>query len=621
MILTTKALTVLLTVSLLSFIVAGCGTSPDSSDTSTTALSGQALRSFNQVEQEYLLHRDRQVLDLGRQLLAEMPDHAKGDEVLRMMVLSAIRLPDLDAAQELAMDFDRRYPDSHLHDEVLVTAARGLGEGGRPAEGLLILDTLVEGQSRPSQRQQTRDLATRMAADLETSELIDVLRQLDGRSLQPVVGNVLVMHHLEGGQRTEAEAVVHRLEVSSPDDPATIAARQSLTDGVRASVQWGRIGVLCPLTGRYARFGNAFQAGVRQAVDQTDPAGTQGYEVVLEDTQGDPVAAALATRALCDDEGCQVLIGAMLSSTTATAALVAERRGVPLVSPTATNEQLGRLGENVLQTNLTGPVEAEVLARLACEVLLKTRFAIIRPDTPVGANLAASFSEAVARYGGVVELEEIFDPAATDFRTQVHRVRAIRPEVVFAPATVDQMVLLGPQIDFFKVGALVLGPSEWNSERLMQRAGSVLERAVCAAPQVIYPASWSTEFASRWPRDQHDEEATNLARSAYLATRLALETLEITPEAAGSELTDELRTSLSGRDVDVAGPEGYAASVRLVRDNDLVGFPGYLYTEAWHQAAMADSLAIADSLAVADSLGITLEDLRELPVESEFSPE
>jgi branched-chain amino acid transport system substrate-binding protein len=534
--------------------------------------AGTARVLYDSFEQEYLLHRDAQALTLGGRLLDEYPDYPLADAVAAKMVTAAVRLPDLDRAQELAMAFPERFPGSIHRDAAMKTAARGLADAGRPADGLRVLARLAAVQQGAARRS-TEELALALAEPLDAALLNELVAEPGMRSLAPALRGLAAIE--------EEEA------------PAVVA---------------GRIGVLTPLTGRYARFGNAFQAGVRQGLRSEDPQGSGPWEIVLEDTEGDPVPAALAARRLCRDEGCQLLIGALLSATTATAALVAQEHGVPLVSPTATNERLGELGASILQTNLTGPVEVEILARLATEVLLKQRFAIIRPDTPEGLNLATAFADKVTELGGEIVIESVFDPAATDFRSQVLALRETRPEVVFAPTTVDQMVLLGPQLDFYRVGALVLGPSEWNSSRLMERAGSVMERTVFPVSEVVYPPEWSAEFRADWPTAQYDEESTRLARSAYLATRLALRVMKEMPEATPQEITAALHARLSGRGADVAEPDGYAALVNLVEDGQPRSFPGHLYREAWLRQLEADSLARADSLALADSLGLARPD-------------
>lgn len=534
--------------------------------------SEAARRLYNHLEQEYLLHRDAEVLQLGATFQADYPGHDLADAVSARMIASAIRLPDLDLALDLALAFPDRFPASVRRDQALTSAAQGLAAADRGDDGVRVLARLADDQSGAALAA-TETAAVTVARDLEPADLAILIDEFAVRSLRPVLVPLL-------------------------DEAVAGASPEQVVHG-------GRIGVLGPLTGRYARFGNAFQAGVNQALAAEDPARTGPWEIVLEDTKGDPVVAALAARRLCGEEGCELIIGALLSATTATAALVTGQYGVPLVSPTATNESLGQLGSNVLQTNLTGRLEAEILAKLASEVLLKRRFAIIRPDTPEGANLASAFINALADRDAEVVIESVFDPAATDFRTQVLAVRETRPEVVFAPTTVDQMVLLGPQLDFYKVGALVLGPSEWNSSRLMQRAGSVMERAVFPVSEVVYPAQWSADFMASWPGAQYDEESTKLARSAYLAMRLSLQTMRAVAVADTVSLTEALAERLSSRVVEVAGPEGYGAVVRLVEGGEARTFPGHLYNEAWWRQLAADSLAVADSLAMADSLGLS----------------
>ncbi len=423
----------------------------------------------------------------------------------------------------------------------------------------------------------------------------------------------------DGFRDGELQALAAEL-AGTPLGPALQARLQrrglgaAVAPAVAPRAEPGRIGVLAPLTGRYARFGNAFLAGVRMAAAAVPPPADRPWRIVHEDTEGDVVAAALAARRLVGEEASEILIGALLSTTTATVALVADHLGVPLVSPTATHERLSLLGDEVLQTNRTGPLEAEILARLACEVLLKERFAIIRSETAEGLDQAEAFRAAVARYGGRIVHEEVFDPAATDYRAQVERLRAARPEVVFAQATVDQMILLGPQLDFYRVGALVLGPSDWNSGRLLQRAGSVMERAIFPAGDVMYPAPWTAAFLADWPAGQYDEEATRIARGAYLATRMVLQALaEAGPGQEPGPIIAGLRAGFLGRGVELDAVEAYSAMVRTIEDGQITAFPGQLYAEAMRRRALAAAAAapaLVDSLVAGEPAGAAADSTR-----------
>lgn len=527
-----------------------------------------ARRLFAQVEQEHRLRRDVAVLELGEQLLAAYPDHPRGDLVTAWMIDAAVRTGDLDRVHALGHGFARRFAGSDRRDAAMLAAAAGLEGGGRPVAALGLLAGLAAGQQGEA-REATIERGRPLITSLDDARLRDAAARLADTPLLPIIAEQLAERGLS--------AVV----------PGAVVAAEA-----------GRLGVLTPLTGRYARFGNAFQAAVHLAVDAVPAPVGQTWQVVLEDTEGDVVGGALAARKLITEQRCQLLIGALLSAPTATAALVADHFGVPLISPSATNERLELLSDHVLQTNLTGRLEAEILAHLAVSVLLKERFGVIRPDTPEGASMAAHFRAAVTALGGTILREVVFDPSVTDFRTPVLELRAVRPEVIFVPATVDQMILLGPQLDFYQVGALVMGPSEWNSGRLLQRAGSVMEHAVFAASEVVYPAAWSHDFASAWPSAQHDEESTRIARGAYLATRLALRIMAERPqgagEAASTPLSAALRRGFGGRAVALDDAASYASALRWINGGEIAPFPGDLYAEALRRDALA--AAAADSV-------------------------
>jgi branched-chain amino acid transport system substrate-binding protein len=549
-------------------VVSGCGGGP-SPRTAEDVANAQARRDLEVLETEHQLHRDEVVLARGAGMVAARPDHPLGDAITALMIDSALRAGRLERARDLALTFPARWPRSPRRDDVMVEVADTLAAAGRPDAATRVMAVLIEAQRPGPARERSLARVERWLRALPPAQLEAWADS--GGPLGRVAGDVLAAAESTAG-------------------PA---------DAPR------RVGVLCPLTGRYARFGNAFLQGVQLAIDHV-PADARGpWDLRYEDTEADPVLAALAARRLCDPGACDVLIGGLTSSSTATAALVAERHGVAVISPTATSERLSLLGDHVLQTNQTGLLEARLLARLASEVLLKRRFAVIRPETPEGASMAAAFDQAVTELGGEVVIEEVIDPTATDFRRQVRALREARPEVVFAPTTADQMVLLGPQLDFYRVGALVLGPSAWNSSRLMDRAGTVMDRMVFVADAVVYPVEWSAAFAAAWPADEYDEESTTQGRNAYLATRLALTALRDDPSLASQDLAAHLRDGLSGREATEEGPERYATTLRMVEAGDVVPFPGALYTEAWRReqlAALADSLAVADSLALADSL-------------------
>jgi len=594
-------------VTLLAAGCAGTGDLPSAGQEQASRLHARILR-------EYSLERDAEVLDLIRTLAGRHPGYARNDEVLVLGVSSARRLDQTDTALAITDRLLARHPYSPLVDPALLQGAELAVAAG---DTLRACGFLLAYHDRTPDQAADRDPAapprqSGLFNGLDAADLADLAARRPDSGLVPWLGYLRTRVLLVAGRFPEATAQVEQLDDIAPDAIWTGRARDLLSAPVTAlrlplpagggAVQPERIGVLAPLTGRYAVLGNALVDAAMLAVTAANAETGRVFELQVEDTAGDPVVAALAARRLCAGGGSIALLGAMLSSTTAAAAIVADQWQTPMVSATATNDRVWELGGGIYQTNLTSVYEIRLLAELLVPVLLKQRLAILRPDDPEGRRHAEVFRSEVTALGGEIVHEATFPPRATDFRAPILAVRETRPEVVFVPASVDQMALVAPQLDFYRCGSLVVGLSGFNSPRLLERAGTVLEGLVFPDDLALFPASWTAEFNEVWLADEHPQEATALALKSFQATRMLLDTLHASGAVERPQLTAALRKRLANRDVDAEGPDSFGATVRIVRGGAITFFPAEVYSESWEltEGALIDSLAAVrtDTLAV-----------------------
>ena len=304
----------------------------------------------------------------------------------------------------------------------------------------------------------------------------------------------------------------------------------------------------------------------------------------------------MAARVFAEEEEPIALIGGLLSAPTVAAALVSDSRGIPLVSPTATNERIAELGPNIFQTNVTRLFEARLMARLVVDVLLKKRIAVLYPDSPEGLRNYEVFATEVIEAGGLLVEAQAFNTGLTDFREPLKVISAARPEVVYVPADVDQMLMLGPQLDFYRAGALILGPSLWNSTRLLEKVGDVLERAIFPSDTAFYPPAWNDDFLAEWDGSELPREATSIARQAYMAAMFLFRALGESDIEDRDELREALRLRLEERKETEIAPSTMSASLRMFRNGLIVHFPMDLFAEtlAWEDTlkARADTLDV-----------------------------
>jgi len=224
----------------------------------------------------------------------------------------------------------------------------------------------------------------------------------------------------------------------------------------------GTIGVVLPLSGTYARFGEESLRGVLLAARIFEPQqlewgedavqadelgrlppvdagyGSFGQEeppdiasapleqvgelrIAVRDSAGDPERAARAVRELARDENAVAIIGPLLFRESEAAARVAEEEEIPLLCLTS-REEVSRDRPYVLRLRTTPEDELGFLVAYASEQLGAERFAVLYPDDNYGRGMRNRFWQAVEERGGYVVAAAGYDPVATDFAEPIRRM-------------------------------------------------------------------------------------------------------------------------------------------------------------------------------------------------------
>ncbi len=626
-----RSFMVLLVFVLTSMVgLAGCGSQQNEPQTNPSRLTSvqlvQADRSFAKLQQESSLRHHRKVLDLAGALLDHYSSYKRNDEVLDMAVKAAANLEETQQARSYAEELFVKYPDSPLVGQNLLKCANISAASGDSlaAAGYLLhhfdldpsQDTLPDGSY-------LCDPYLRALTDPELGLLMGENTEVD---LWPYIGYIRIEKLMADGDFVVADQVMAELQAGASLNSWTVDARELLqgenaTGGAESGrgifkTQPDKIGVLCPLTGRFAVYGNAFFDAALLAVDSVNNETGRSFELKVEDTANDPVSAALAARKLCVQEGSIALLGALRSSPTSCAAIISDQYGIPLISPTAENHHIWELGEGVFQTNLTDLYEIRLLAQMACTVMLKQRYAILYPNDEKGrgVNQARLFQAEVEKFGGSVVAVVGYSTGSSDFRKEIMEIRQLRPEVIFAPATVDQMAQLAPQLDFHHSGAVILGLSNLNSDKILKRAGSVLERTIFPSDVAVFPGYWVNDFRSQWNNDHYEAGVTKLAQQVYLAARLLLETIDVSGASRPHQVSDALGRRLALRSVEGTGPEVFNGLLHTVSGGKIIPFMSDLYLDGWELTETAEALLEAETEAgLLKNIGAEVE-----PIDSVF---
>ena len=198
-----------------------------------------------------------------------------------------------------------------------------------------------------------------------------------------------------------------------------------------------KIGVIGPMTGDYAQYGNGVYNAAKIAADEINAnGGFNGYQVEILDAgddQGDPEKAVNAYNDLLD-KGMQMLCGTVTSG--ACIAVGAEAADSTfLFTPSATAVDSITAGDNEFRMCFTDPMQGTKSAEYISEKGLATKVATLYDSmADYHSGVHDAFVAACADYGLEVVADEAYTTDNnTDFSVQLGKIKDSGAELLFLP--------------------------------------------------------------------------------------------------------------------------------------------------------------------------------------------
>lgn len=244
-------------------------------------------------------------------------------------------------------------------------------------------------------------------------------------------------------------------------------------------------GWLC-LTGSGAEWGHSGQDGMNLAVEEINAAGgVKGakLKVVYEDTQAEPKAAVSAMRKLLNSNTIPAVVGDYISSNVLAAAPILEENKVVLISPGASNPKITDAGEYIFRNWPSDALQGVVNAQFAQQNLKWKRVAILYINNAYGTGLRDVFQKQFAQRGGQIVATEAFAQGATDFRTQLTKVKSAKPDGIYLLAYPKEAPLLLKQAKELGVNTRILGTETLDDPKIVSIARNAAEGIVYTVPK------------------------------------------------------------------------------------------------------------------------------------------
>lgn len=293
------------------------------------------------------------------------------------------------------------------------------------------------------------------------------------------------------------------------------------------------IGVMAPLTGDAAVYGESTQRGVELALADSGLENT--VTLAVQDSRCDAKDATNAVNSLINIDGTQAIVGELCSGATLAAAPVAEENEVVLVSPASTAPTVTEAGEYIFRVipsdALQGAFGAELVAGDGY-----TRLAVLYVNDDYGTGFQQVLAEQFPSQGGTVVAAESFGAGDTDLRTQLTKIRAANPDALYIISNSPDAAIAGLK----QVKELGLSVALYASEGL--KSQDVVDGAAGAAEgMVVSSVSPGNEAFATAYTQAYGEAPGPFAAQAYDAMTAILDAVE-----AGATTGPQIQAFLDG---------------------------------------------------------------------------
>jgi len=419
-----------------------------------------------ELEQLYSRQDYRKVIERGRSYLDGLSGKGAGGGIRIMMAKAELQLGNRAGASEMADEIlGGDYPENILANAFLIKARVNLSED-RDREAVENILNSAEIFGSEQHILEAERLLSQTEIDLNRTDIVEIGRRY---SESPLLRPLLEERYREVPE--ERDLIAKMLERDYRVDSLSVAAGGSPL----------RVGIICPLSGKYEALGESFIRGAYVALKEGRKNGIANVKMIIGNTRANALEARKVTGRLIEEEKVDIILGGISNSSTVAAAQVSQGNRTVIFSPASSLEGIEEIGDYVFQNAIDYELEVIAVARVAVRNLGIRRIAFLALDSPYNRELELLFRREVEREGGVLCAADYYMEGSTDFKDNIDRIRKAAPEALFIPSDKNDLVLIMPQLSFYEFGVQLLGLSMWDSSDLIYMNGKDMSGAVFPA--------------------------------------------------------------------------------------------------------------------------------------------
>ncbi|MBF0508997.1 MAG: ABC transporter substrate-binding protein [Deltaproteobacteria bacterium] len=336
-----------------------------------------------------------------------------------------------------------------------------------------------------------------------------------------------------------------------------------------------KVGVILPLTGELAKFGEIERKSFILGVEEINAAGGvngKKIELIIEDTGGKPDVGRSAVEKLISQDKVIVIGGGYSSSETWAAVAVSQQHKIPFLVNTGSADNITEQKWEYI-FRLSPPVSEypQAVQGFLAKAGDVKNVAIIYENTLFGQSGAKDFAAQCEKSGLKVLLKEGYESGAVDFKPLLIKVKSAKPDLIYMISYIMDASLLMRQSKELNINPKLFigGAAGFTLPEFQKNAGNATEYVYSATlwtPSIPYPGAkaYFDKFQAKYnsTTEYHGAEA-------YACIYVIADALK----RAKSLTPADVRESMAQTDMMTAfGPVKFISYGKMTQQNKLPTF-------------------------------------------------
>ena len=281
-----------------------------------------------------------------------------------------------------------------------------------------------------------------------------------------------------------------------------------------------KVGIVLPLTGAQAKFGEVEKLSFDLALEEINAAGGingKKLELLIEDDTGRPDVGRSVVEKLITKDKVVLIGGGYSSSVTYAVAGVCQQNAMPFLVNTGSADKITTSGWDWIY-RLNPPVShyADAVESLLVQVIKPKTVAILYENSLFGTKGASSFEKTCKRLGIKVLLKQGYEHGGIDYKPVLTQIKRHNPDIIYMVSYIMDASLLMKQSREMKLTPkmFVGGAAGFTLPEFVDNAGKASDKVISATlwHQVLpFPGAmdYYNKFVAKYnrPTEYHGAEA------------------------------------------------------------------------------------------------------------------